>query len=42
MNGVKLDSDKEYSISISNMGNPMSTDNMNFLLTSYYSGDIYM
>ncbi|KRX03573.1 hypothetical protein PPERSA_04125 [Pseudocohnilembus persalinus] len=42
MNGVKLDNDKEYSISISNMGNPMSTDNMNFLLTSYYSGDIYM
>jgi hypothetical protein len=41
-NGILFDSSQTYQIIVSNLTNPnMNISNLNFLISSYYSSDIY-
>jgi hypothetical protein len=42
MNGTKLSKDKEYSVIINNMTNPLDPGTMKFTITTYHDSDIYM
>lgn len=42
MNGIKLYKDREYSVKITNMSNPIDPENLYFYLRSYYNEDLYL